>query len=156
MLKTKTLTISVVSNHYQPAQLRSELSEFFQQNIANEVWNHRLVMVAAELVANSCNHRFDVYQLDLVIKLIFFHDKVKVQLSIEDTSNLLIMQRYRNLSLAVAARKSQKPYKRVHGRGLEIVMHWTDEMRFSKKRAGGLRVVVMKTVPLHSDSTSYD
>lgn len=156
MLKTKTLRISVVSNNYQPDQLRAELIDFFQKNIANELWNNRLVTVAAELVANSCNHRFDVYQLDLVIKLIFFHDKVKVQVSIDDTSNLLIMQRYRNLSLAVAARKSQKPYKRIHGRGLEIVMHWTDEMRFSKKRSGGLRVVVMKTVPLHSDSISYD
>lgn len=156
MLKTKILTIAIVSNLYQPDGLRKDLMQFFSQYIDNELWNNRLVMVAAELIANSCNHRFDVYQLDVVVKLIFFHDKVKVQLSIDDTSNLLIMQRYRNLSLAVAARKNQKPYKRIHGRGLEIVMHWTDEMRFSKKRSGGLRVVVVKTVPLHSDSTSYD
>lgn len=156
MLKTKILTITIVSNLYQPDRLRKDLLQFFSQYIDNELWNNRLVMVAAELIANSCNHRFDVYELDVVVKLIFFHDKVKVQLSIDDTSNLLIMQRYRNLSLAVAARKNQKPYKRIHGRGLEIVMHWTDEMRFSKKRSGGLRVVVVKTVPLHSDSTSYD
>lgn len=156
MLKTKTLSIAIISNHYQPDQLRKDLLSFFSQHITNELWNNRLVMVASELVANSCNHRFDVYQLDIVVKLIFFHNKVKVQLSIDDTSNLLIMQRYRNLSLAVAARKNQKPYKRIHGRGLEIVMHWTDEMRFSKKRSGGLRVVVVKTVPLNSDSTSYD
>lgn len=156
MLKTKTLSIAIISNDYRPDQVRKDLLSFFSQYINNELWNHRLVMVAAELVANSCNHRFDVYQLDLAAKLIFFHDRVKVQLSIDDTSNLLIMQRYRNLSLAVAARKDQKPYKRIHGRGLEIVMHWTDEMRFSKKRSGGLRVLVVKTVPLNSDSISYD
>ena len=148
--------MAVVSNLYKPDVVRHDLADFFAANIANDLWNGRLVIVASELIANACNHRFDDYQLDLCVKLIFFHDKVRVQISIDDTSNLLIMQRYRNLAHAVAARKEHKPYKRIHGRGLEIVMLWTDEMRFSKKRAGGLRVIVVKTVPLLSDSISYD
>lgn len=156
MLKTKLWKMEVISNLYSPEILRHDLSEFLASNIVSELWNGRLVIVASELVANACNHRFDNYQLDVVVKLIFFHDKVRVQISIDDTSNLLIMQRYRNLSHAVAARKEHKPYKRIHGRGLEIVMHWTDEIRFSKKRAGGLHVIVVKTVPLLSDSISYD
>ncbi len=157
MLKTKLWGKQIVSNDYKPEVLRQEIFAFLNENVSNALWNKRLVTVASELVANACSHRFDIYELDFAIKLVFFHDKVNVQMSIDDTSNLLIMQRYRNLSLAVSARKSNKPYKKIHGRGLEIVMHWTDEMRFSKKRTGGLRVVVNKTVPLLAHSLpSYD
>ena len=67
---------------------------------------------------------------------------------LNDDSNLLIMQRYRNLSAAVSRRTLQKPFKNVHGRGLEIIMHWTDALQFNKKRSGGLRIVVIKTLPL--------
>lgn len=156
MLKTKLYKLVIESDHYQPEILRQDLQQFLAEHIANALWNKRLVTVASELVANSCNHRFDAYKLDMEIKLVFFHDKVRVQIAIDDTSNLLIMQRYRNLARAIAARKEAKPYKRISGRGLAIVMHWTDAIRFSKKRIGGLRVVVVKTVPVLSNSPVYD
>ncbi len=148
MLKSYTWQFLFHTDRYDAAQMRAELQLFLAAFAIGQLWRDRLILVAGELIANACNHRFDGTSVSFEVKVVCFREQVKIQMVLDDNSNLLIMQRYRNLSQAVSRRHLQKPYKHIHGRGLEIIMHWTDALQFNKKRSGGLKIMVAKTLPL--------
>ncbi|MBI4836179.1 MAG: hypothetical protein HY817_02885 [Candidatus Abawacabacteria bacterium] len=148
MLKTITQTWHISRSLYSPQDIRNQIGNFLSTHIALSKWVHRLQLVAAELIANSCEHRFDNDYVVLTIRMTNYLGKVRVQIILDDKSNVLIMQRYNNLRHAFKKRKLPIENKSVHGRGLAIILLWTDQMQFSKKRAGGLTVKVVKTIYL--------
>lgn len=149
MLKVLRLKITVSRANYKPQEIRRKLEAFLSLKLKESLWLHRLQMVASEMIANSCEHRFDDDQVELEVSMTCYHHQVRVQMILEDFSNLLIMQRYNNLAQAVGRHKNgKKTAYSVNGRGLHIILNWTDAVYFSKKRAGGLKVKALKTVSL--------
>jgi len=149
MLKTSRLQLHISRSSYSPQELRLQIESFLVKCLTDNVWLHRMQMVASEVIANSCEHRFDDDYVDFVMTTTCFKDKVRIQILLEDYSNLLIMQRYNNLVDAVKKHKLGKSNARgVHGRGLHIILNWTDRVDFSKKRSGGLKLKAIKTIVL--------
>lgn len=149
MLKVIKQSWSISRASYQPQQVRREILDFLQGKLAQNVWAQRLLIVASELIANSCEHRFDNDSVEVSIGITVYRHQMRVQIVLDDDSNLLIMQRYKNLFNAVKKKNRKAALHGVHGRGLQIVLHWTDSMVFSKKRSGGLKIKVVKTVNLN-------
>lgn len=146
MLKVTVGNWKISRVTYQPQNLRAEIGSFLNGYLPDTVWRHRLLVVANELIANSCEHRFDDDSIVFSIRVTHFRDHVRVQMLLDDKSNLLIMQRYNNLLAAVDARKKGKSLHGVNGHGLKIILLWTDDVQFSKKRVGGLSIKVVKSV----------
>lgn len=144
MIKSISHSWRITPANYQASVLRKDIDLFLSQQCFNKKWCHRLLVIACELIANACLHTFKAHHVTFTIKCIHYSYKSSVHMNIEDDSSVLLKERYDNLAHAIQARRLHKPYHGIHGRGLHIVVLWTDRMQFSKKRTGGLKINVMK------------
>ncbi len=131
---------------YKASLVRKDLDRFLSEQNFSKEWHHRLLVIACELIANACMHTFKAHHVTFTIKCIHYSYKSSIHMNIEDDSSVLLKERYDNLAHAVQARRLRRPYHGIHGRGLHIVVLWTDRVQFSKKRLGGLRVTVVKDI----------
>lgn len=149
MIKTISHTWHISPAAYHAAKVRNSIDKFLDQQHMAKLWHHRLLVIACELIANACLHAFKARHVTLVIKCIHYSDKSSIHMTIEDDSKVLLKERYDNLAHALRDRRLKRPYHGIRGRGLHIVVLWTDRMQFSKKRSGGLKVNIVKSIPTH-------
>ncbi len=147
MIKTISHTWHIKPSEYKASDIRSAIDRFLSAQHFNRQWQHRLLVIACELIANACLHAFKARHVTFSIKCIHYSDKSSIHMNIEDDSKILLKERYDNLAHAIRDRRLKRPYLGIRGRGLHIIVLWTDRMQFSKKRSGGLKVNVVKNIP---------
>src|SRR3989304_7470955 len=146
MIRTISHTWNIKPADYHASDIRKDIDAFLSNQGFDKKWRHRLLVIACELIANACMHAFKARHVIFAIKCIHYSYKSSVHMNIEDDSKILLKERYDNLAHAVQARRLRRPYQGIHGRGLHIIVLWTDRVQFSKKRTGGLKGSTIKDI----------